>query len=155
MSQPQNPYAAFETSKDLEADGIIIDYGTFRVRIARAGASNRRYLTLLEQKGRPYRRAASIGTLEPEIADRIVAEAFAEAVIRDWETKIVEGEGEDRKERWERCIILPNTLERVAVNPANLVRVLLALPDLFSDLREEATTVANFLAAERENAGKS
>ena len=87
MSQAHNPYAAFETSKSLETDGIFVDYGTFRVRVARAGGSNRRYQTLLEQKARPHRRAAALGTLDQDIADRIVAEAFAEGVIRDWESK--------------------------------------------------------------------
>lgn len=155
MSQPRNPYAAFETSKDLEADGIFVDYGMFRVRIARAGGANRRYQTLLEQKGRPHRRAAQLGTLDEETADRIVAEAFAEAVVRDWQTKVVEGEGDERAERWDRFIVMPGTLERLDVTVPNLVRVLLAIPDLFADLREQATSVANFLAAERAEAGKA
>ena len=49
---------------------------------------------------------------------------------------------------------MPGTLERAPVNVENIVRVLLAIPDLFVDLREQAMAVSNFLALEREEVGK-
>ena len=35
----------FETDPVLESEGIWIDYGAFRVKIARAGGANKKYLS--------------------------------------------------------------------------------------------------------------
>ena len=132
----RNVYAAFETSKPLESDGIAVDYGDFRFTIARAGGSNRRYLYALERKMRPHRRALAAGVLDEEVATRLLAEAYAEAVILGWDG-VTDRDGN----------ALPFTRE-------NCVRLLLDLPELFADLREQAEAASNFLAAERDVEGK-
>jgi len=130
-------YEAFETSKSLESDGVVVDFGDFKFILARAGGSNRKFNAAVERRMRPHRRALQAGTLDPEVGDRIAAECFAEAVVLGWEG-VTDRQGNP----------LPFTRE-------NCVQLLLDLPDLFADLRTQATNLSNFLAAEREDMGKA
>jgi len=132
----------FATDTDLETQGIVIDYGDVRVRIARAGGSNRRFTRVLDQKTRPLRRAIAAGSLDEERGRTILAQAYAEAVVLSWETR-VDGEwrtgidpadvGESGDE------LLPDT-------PENRQRVFEYLPDFFADLQQQAQSSALFRA---------
>ena len=59
-------YEEFETDPNLETGGIWIDYGSFRVQIARAGGANKKYLSYAETKTKPFRRAIQAGTMTEE-----------------------------------------------------------------------------------------
>ena len=50
-------YSTFRTDDELERKGIVIEYDSFRVTIARAGGSNKAFERALEAKSRPFRRA--------------------------------------------------------------------------------------------------
>ena len=130
-------YDAFETSKALESDGIVVDYGDFKFTLARAGGANRKFTSAVERRMRPHRRALQAGTLDPDVGDRIAAECFAEAVVLAWDG-VTDRQGNP----------LPFTRD-------HCVQLLLDLPDLFADLRAQATNASNFLAAEREEVGKA
>jgi len=114
----------FATDTDLETQGIIIDYGDVRVRIARAGGSNKRFTRILDQKTRPLRRAIAAGSLDEERGRAILAQAYAEAVVLSWETR-VDGEwrtGIDPSDVGENGDeLLPDTPENVRV-PARLLQ---------------------------------
>lgn len=131
-------HAMFKTDKDLEKNGIVINYDdTIKVRIARAGGANTRYLKTLERKSKPYRRAIDQGTMNPEVANQILREAYAEAVILDWEG-ITDEDGNE----------IPFTKE-------NCVKLFEDLPDFFEDLKEQAMKMALFRATVREEEAKN
>lgn len=142
----ESSYAAFQTNKGLEETGIWLDYGPFRVLIARAGGSNKRFARTLEAKTRPYQRAIKTETMDNAIAERLMREVFSTVVILGWETKDAEG-------KWAKAIEMPNG-ELAGPTPENIQQVLEAVPDLFNDIQDQAQRAANFRDAQREgNAG--
>lgn len=139
-------YASFKTDKGLEETGIWLDYGPFRVRIARAGGANKRFARTLEAKTRPYQRAIKTETMDNAVAERIMRETFSTVVIIDWETKNEAGE-------WEKNLQLPDG-SMAPPTPENISKVLEELSDLFIDIQEQAQKAANFRDAQRDaNAG--
>jgi len=135
-------YKQFKTDENIERTGIIVDFGDFRVTVARAGGGNKRFAKLLEAKTKPFRRAIQTETMDPDRALDILRQVYAEAVILKWETK-VDGkfksgiEAEDGK-------LLPSTV-------ANIDLTLKNLPDLFADLQEQAGKAALFRESIRED----
>lgn len=134
-------YSTFQTDQKLETEGVIIDYGDFRVRLAAAGQGNKSYARYAEKKLKPVRRAMEAGTLSNERSSAIMADIYAQTVVLMWETKKdgewVEGiDGEDGE-------LLP-------FNKANVELTLVNLPRLFVDLQEQAMSLANFRKDELE-----
>ncbi len=121
-----SPYVLFSTDTALESGGIALDYGSFRIRIARAGGANRKFAQVLEAKLKPHRRQIQTETLADEVAHRLIVEAYAEAVILGWDG-VVDAAGQ----------ALPFTRD-------NAVRLMTDLPDLFRDVQEQATKAALF-----------
>jgi hypothetical protein len=115
-------YEAFETDPDLEKQGIDIDYGDFKFKIARAGGANKKYQKRLEALTRPYRRAIQTETMDNAKADELIMQAFAQTVVLDWE-------GVTDKE----------TGELIPFSSQACLKLFKALPDLFTDIREQAT----------------
>lgn len=133
-------YKQFKTDDALEKQGIVIDYGSFRVTVARAGGSNKRFATLLDATSKPYRRAIQLETLPPEIADRIMREVFASAVVLNWEVNTTPDADEPT---WTVGI----EQEDGSLGPFNKEAVMaafVALPDLFADIREQAQKASLF-----------
>lgn len=130
-------YDKFKTDESREVNGIVLDYGDFRIRIARAGGQNKRYAKVLEAKSRPYQRAIQTETINFEIQMGILRQVYAEAVVLKWETLV----GETWKDgiEAEDGSLLP-------VNVDNIVKTFEALPDLFADIRAQADRVALFRA---------
>ena len=122
-------YELFTTDKDLERKGFALQYGETTFIIARAGGANKKFQSLIERKLRPYRTAINAGTMDEDVAERLLAEAYADSVILAWEN-VCEPEPD--------CTPIDFTKE-------NVVRVLLALPDLFRDIQEQSQKVSNFL----------
>lgn len=121
-----SPYALFSTDTALESSGITLDYGSFRLCIARAGGANRKFQQVLEAKLKPHRRQIQTETLADEVAHRLIVEAYAEAVLLGWDG-VVDAAGQP----------LPFTKD-------NAIRLMTDLPDLFRDLQEQATKAALF-----------
>lgn len=133
-------FELFTTDKDLEQKGIALEYGKTTFIIARAGGANRKFSSALERKMRPYRSAINTGTMDDELAERLLAEAYAEAVILAWDG-VPNREATDGAE-------LEFTKE-------NVVAVLLELSDLFRDIQEQSMKIANFITAGTEEDAKS
>ncbi len=136
-------YGLFKTEPFLETEGVIIDYGAFRITIARAGGMNKRFSKALETKTKPFRRALETGTLDNERGLDLLREVYAESVILNWETqqngKFVIGiESPDGD-------LLPYTKENVVLTFRNL-------PDLFADIQDQANKIAVFRQDEKEKA---
>lgn len=128
-------YGQFQTDTSLENQGIVIDYGTFRITVARAGGANKRFAKTLEAKTKPFKRAIQTDTMDNERGLEILRETYAEAVVLNWETKkdgvFVQGiESQDGG-------ILP-------FNKENVVFTFQNLPDLFTDIQQQAEKSALF-----------
>lgn len=129
-------YAKFQTDDRLETKGIVIDYGDFRVTVARAGGANKKYTRVLSAKTKPYDRAIANETMDDDVSKQILAEALAESVILLWEVKT----GPDQ---WTKGIeaedgsVLPFTT-------ANVAATLNKLPDLLGDLMQQSSKMALF-----------
>lgn len=122
-----SPYNLFATNQDLEAGkGVILDYPGFSISIHRAGGANKKYAQALVNKMRPHRHKVQNGTMDEEVAQKLLIEVFAETVVTGWENV----KGKDGKE-------IPYTKE-------NCVKLLTDLPELFKDIQDQATSIAIF-----------
>ena len=145
-------YEQYETDPVFEKNGIWIDYGDFRVKIARAGGANKSYMKYAEVKTKPFRRAISAGSMPEERSRGLLYDIYAETVILDWETS--DGVDKDNNVKWKNGIgkkgggILPVTKE-------NIITTFKNLPAVFSDLQQAAEGIALFRAAEMGEDGKN
>lgn len=130
-------YELFTTDPDLERDGIALEYGEATIVIARAGGANKKFMSLMERKMRPYRAAVNSGTMDESVAEKLLAEAYAEAIVLAWDgVRGLEG-------------------EEIPYSKENVIKVLLDLPDLFRDIQEQSQRIANFLKDAAESDAKS
>lgn len=136
-------YQQFATSEHFETKGIEIDYGTFRVTIARAGGANKKFARLLEAKTKPFRRAIQTEMMDNDRAGVLLMEVYAESVILNWETK-VDGKFKVGIEAKDSGKLMPFTSENVMATLRNL-------PNLFSDIQVQATREALYREEIRED----
>lgn len=71
----------------FEAEGVWLDLGDFRWRIARMGGNNKAFKQAFEKKIKPIRKAYELGLVPDEKQVEIVQEALAESIILDAEVK--------------------------------------------------------------------
>lgn len=139
-------YNVFETDENLEANGVWLDYGDFRVLMAAAGQGNKNYVRYAEKKLKPVRRALESGALSNERSQALMADIYAQTIILAWETQ-VDGkmksgiEGKDGKIK---------AFSKEAVEEA-----LRNLPRLFMDIQEQAGSLSNFRLEELEEDTKN
>lgn len=142
-------YQSFRSDAESETKGIVIDYGDFRVTIARAGGANKRYQRILEVKTRPYRRAIQTDNFDNERAATLLREVYAECVVLNWEVK--NGTTDVPSSEWSVGIEGPDGIT-LPFNKENVLKTFDALPDLFTDIMEQAQKAALFRASLREEA---
>lgn len=136
-------YSQFKTDKNIEKDGIVLEYGMnskkkiIGIRIARAGGANVQYSKLLEAKIKPYRRQIQNETLDNDIADKITKEVYAQTIVLGWEN--VEDENG----------------EELEFSVANCIKLFTDLPELWSDIQQQATRASLFRAEILENDSKN
>ena len=127
-------YTQFETDREIEKTGIVLDYGfnskkqPIQIRMARAGGANERYSKLLELRTKPYRRQIQNETLENAVAEKITKEVYAQTVVLGW-TGVEDRDGNE----------MPFTQE-------NCVKLFTDLPDLWSDVQSQSTRASLFRA---------
>lgn len=136
-------YTQFKTDEKIEQEGINVEYGTasngkpITFKVARTGGSNTKYLKLLEARTKPYRRQIQNDTLENKLAEKIFLEVFVDSVLLGWEN-VEDASG---------------TL--LVFNRENAIKVFTDLPDLYNDLREQASKSALFRAEIKEADAKN
>lgn len=143
-------YKQFKTDTDLEKQGIVLDYGTFRVRVARMGGSNKKFVAQLEQRTKPLRRAIQADTVDRTKLIDVVREVFVDTVILDWETNV----GTESFPDWKQGIEAEDG-SLLEFNRENVLDALRNLPDLYDDLQEQAGKAALFRAAALEDEAKN
>lgn len=134
-------YKTFQTDKSLENDGIKLQYGeSFRVTVARAGGTNKRFAKILDDVTRPYRRAIQTETMDNDRGVELLHEAYAKGVVLNWE---VNRAPDGAEPVWEQGIeapdgsLMPFTVE-------NVVKTFKALPDLFKAIQEDSGRLSLF-----------
>jgi len=141
-------FAQFKTSSDLEQDGVQFDYGNFRVRLRRAGGSNKKYAAAFQKAMKPWR-TRDIDKEDVQVRRDIMTRVFVEGCVveHSWETRNAEGHF-DRGIESETGEIVPATIE-------NVIATLKLLPDLQHGLEKEAGLIDNYLAAETKAAAEN
>ena len=140
-------YDTFKTDPTREQEGVWLDYGDFRIRVAHAGQGNKRYVAYAEKALRPVRQAMNAGALSNERSMNIMADIYAKTIIIDWQVLQADKTWKTGIEA-EDGSILP-------FNNENVELTLKALPNLFSDIQAQASSIANFRASEIEEDAKN
>ena len=136
-------YRQLETDKSLETKGVEVDYGSFRVTLARAGGANKRYEKLLDAKSKPHRRAMKTETMDNEVAIGVMREVYADSIILHWESK-------DAKGKWVVGIEakpkkVGDPINIVPFNRDNVVQAMVDLPELLIWFKDDAEKLSLYL----------
>ena len=143
-------YQQFGTDKNLEKSGIVIDYGDFRVTVARAGSANSKFVRTHEFLTKPVRRLIDQDLLPVDKQQEINRALYAKAVVLNWEVKETKGD----KETWKQGVEAADG-SVMPFNEENVIATFENLPDLFFDLQIQANTMKLFLASNREADAKN
>jgi hypothetical protein len=141
-------YQLFEMDSDLEREGITVNYGSVKFQIARAGGRNKAFKDIFTAKAKKHRTQIDNEMMSDEMADRIMAESYAEAVILGWWTRKEDENGDpilDKKgqEQWDD-VIENKEGKLVKYSIDECVKLLLDLPDLFTNLQSYAQKAGNY-----------
>lgn len=127
----KNPYAHFDTDQNAEASGVWVNYGEFRVLLARAGGSNEDYNNAFDRKARALRRTGVPGTKRLEL---IALELLAESCVKKWEIK-------DETGKWASGIYMPDTGKVEPFSVQKVKDLFNQFPELAKALLAEANSV--------------
>lgn len=148
-----NMYNQFATDANKEKTGILIDYGDFRVTVARAGGANKKFGKVLEHHMKPLKRVIDSGMLSDDKAQKLLADSYGQAIVLNWEVLVeqpIAPSDDDpnpgTSQVWQQGIHGPdgNIME---FSHQNVLKVFQDLPDLFADIRDQAGDAANFRKA--------
>ena len=123
----------FKTDTGIEVTGVWIDYdGGCRIKIARAGGANKRYLKAMEALSRKYKRQLNLEILPVEVGNKLMREVFATTIVLEW--KGVTEEDLGRADHGDSAEV-PCSVEAA-------MELFEFMPDIFSDLQECANSIA-------------
>ena len=129
-------YQTYKTDKKFETEGIWLDYGTTRIRIARAGRANKKFSKRFNQLIKPFKKALQHESLDTDTADDVMRQVYSEVIILAWETKL--------NGKWKSGIEAENDKKLLDFNKENVQMTLKNLPDLFTDLQEASQKMSLF-----------
>jgi len=121
-----NVYDMFETDKDVEAGGLDLDYGEFKITIRRSGGANQQYNKTVEQLAKPHRRAIQTETIDANVINKLLSDAHAKSVVIGWDG-VKDRDGNE-----------------IPFNVENCIKLFDDLPDLFEDVKEQAAKTGLF-----------
>ena len=132
----------FRTDADLETKGIVLDYGDARIRAARAGGANKKFLKTFERRTKPHRRAIAADAFDRERSNQILMEVYADAVVLNWETRVgdkfLRGIDPNDAERLDEPVELAaDGSNLLPYSKENVLKVFRNLPDLFTDVVQQ------------------
>jgi len=138
-------YDKMKTNSRLESEGIWLEIDDTRIKLARAGGKNTKFLVAAEKVAREHKRALDL--MGEEKGRKIFGKLFAEVIVLDWLTQSDDGnldedgvpfDGEPgAKTRWKRGISGPNG-ELREFNVKNIMETFDDLPDLLKTIKETA-----------------
>jgi hypothetical protein len=128
----------FGTDEALERDGVWINFGegAGKFLIAAAAPTNLKFARVAERLLKPYRRQIEVGALGNDVARKVSAQIYAEAIVLGWEGVTFKGED-------------------FPYNRANAEELLTAMPRLMTALQKLAEDTATFQRAADEADAKN
>ena len=139
----------YKTDNSKETQGVEFTYppnddGTIPTFIvSRMAQSNPKYAKALEEAVRPYKHLQRTDQLKGEVATKVVMQAFIKGCLQDWKNvKFAD-------------IVGGHNQENAPFNVENATQLFSRLPDLFADLQEQASQIANFREADIEADAKN
>lgn len=152
-------YSNFRTNPETEVKGIVLDYGMFYFRVARAGGANKLYNRVMKRVFDPHRRAIQTDTLPEKKLAELMRQAYAEGVVTGWGYKKHEDDksfidGKFLAEETDAETGDVKTVE-LAFTPANVAKVFADLPDLFADIQEQSSKVSLYRDAVKDEDAKN
>lgn len=153
----------FLTDKKLEADGVevpvaINEYNQrpVTITISRMGTVNKRYTKALDQATKPHQSAIQNGSMDNDLARKVVQEVFADTVILGWDNlpkSDLTGHDLDWAKEEPGRVAESEDLE---FSKENVLALFELMPDLYDDWEKRATQAASFREKAREvNQGNS
>lgn len=151
-------FKTYQTDKTKELEGVVFTPdSTTAITIARGGGANVQYAKAIDRKSKPMRRQIEAGILDPELDRKMMAEVYAETVIKNWETlitikgkpELVQGLEANPEAPDGTYTHTPDEHGLVPFNKQNVVATLRLLPDLMIDIQRESQNLANYRAEER------
>ena len=134
-----------KTSPRLESEGIWLQIDDTRIRLARAGGKNTKFIAAAEKIQREHKRALHM--MGEEQGRKIFSGLYAEVVVLDWLTRDPNGtlDGDaspvtddlPKGERWVRGISGPDG-KLMEFNVENVKKVFDDIPDLLRIVKETA-----------------
>lgn len=146
-----SPYASFNTVPDKERGGTYIEFGAFRVKVARAGGKNIKYSTLREALTKPHLRAIQTNTLPKEIQDALNAELAAKALVTAWEIDENFGQVDPISEaalpqKWlAGKMHNPDSAEVIDATVESITKTFVRYNDLYLQIAGHASDIENYL----------
>ena len=144
-------YQKMQTSPRLENEGIWLQIDNTRIRLARAGGKNTKFIVEAEKIARKHKRSLELMTEEQ--GRKLFANLYAEIIVLDWLTQSEDGDLDEdgqpaaenlpKNERWKRGISGPNN-ELLEFNFENVLKVFDDIPDLLRIIKETAEDPALF-----------
>jgi len=136
-------YDQFSTNKQAETVGIWIKYDledgkpSPRFLVARVGGSNIKFSKALAALMKPHQYAMQNGSLSIEKQNAIVLEAFCSTVLLNWENVVTQDGAE------------------LAFCKENAIGLFTDLPELYEDLKGQASSMALFKQQQLEAVAKN
>lgn len=154
MSTKHSLYDLYKTDSVLEKQGkeFLFADGQIRVKLSRAGGSNQKFEKILAANSKPYRRAIQAELITNEKANELLMATYAEAVVQSWETLVTNDDG---AENYVSGVEIEGMKDLQPATKENIMKVFMALPDLFKEMAEEANKLTNFRSYEKEEDAKN
>lgn len=154
-----NPFEMFETDAALETEGIIIDYGDFRFKVARAGGANKKFTNLINARLKPYEKQFAAGTMDDEVAAQILREVYAATIILEADVLVKQedktDQAPDAPNEYKPGLIMDRDGTVAPFTKENVVKFFKALPMIFQSLKKDAEDFALFKKVQQEEAIKN
>jgi hypothetical protein len=144
-------YQKMQTSSRLETEGIWLHIEDNRIRLARAGGKNTKFIAAAEKIAREHKRAMDF--MGEAQGRKIFGKLYAEIIVLDWLIQNNEGTidemgnpaGEDTapEDRYVRGVPSPDGTV-IDFNVQNIVQVFDDIPDLLRIVKETAEDASLF-----------
>ena len=144
----------YKTDKHLEKEGKEFLYadGMLKIKLARAGGSNTAFNLTLAEVSKPYKRAIQADLVSEETANKLLMETFTKCVIMKWWSLMEDDEG---NEVFVEGVDLEGFEELQPVTAENMIKYFEEMPDIFTDVSQDAQKMSNYLLHVREEDSKN
>lgn len=145
-------YEKMQTSPRLESEGIWLEFDDTRIRLARAGGKNTKFIVAAEKIAREHKRALDL--MGEEQGRKLFSKLYAEIIVLDWLTQRDDGDLDEDglpfpenppadTRRWKRGISRPGN-QIVDFTVENVLETFKDLPDLLKLVKETAEDASLF-----------